>query len=316
MLLDGLYLAAAMSFSGGAQSPLSFLVLVHVIAVTLLLSFRTGLKTALLHALLLFAVSWLQRAGVVAELSSDGPDQASVVRALALLAVAASAAWFSSLNESELRRGKAELRALAVMAQRMAATREPTHLVEVLIDGVATAFDFARISVVVNDRGTFRTFAGTGAGGARQVADAGLCDGAMGARTEPGGAVLTKTLDFSAGPVRVWRRIRGMPRTRHRSSPRPIMRSTGPSGPGETGSSASAVPGAWSPDHRLAAGNQAQVGLLRPGQDWPSSPWPPPGFSRRSGPWRRRLDRPVSAAHLRHRLLHVLRAHVPDVGVE
>lgn len=203
VLLDGLYLAAAMSFSGGPQSPLSFLVLVHVIAVTLLLSFRTGLKTALWHALLLFAVSWLQRAGVVAELSSDGPDQASVVGALALLAVATSAAWFSSFNEGELRRGKAELRALAAMAQRMAATRDPAQLVEALIGGVSNAFDFARIAVVVNDRGIFRSFVGsrTGTGGVEQVAKAGSCDGVMGARTGPGRAVLTRALDPRRDPL-------------------------------------------------------------------------------------------------------------------
>ena len=200
VLLDGLYLAAAMSFSGGAQSPLSFLVLVHVIAVTLLLSFRTGLKTALWHALLLFAVTWLQRAGVVAELSSDGPEQASVVRALALLAVAISAAWFSSLNERELRRGKAELRALAEMAQRMAATREPVELVEALIGGVSRAFEFSRIAVVVNDRGTYRAFAGAG-DAVRPMAEAGSWDAVMGDRPEPGRAVLVRSLDTVRDPL-------------------------------------------------------------------------------------------------------------------
>ncbi|HET9443799.1 MAG TPA: hypothetical protein VFO65_10770, partial [Acidimicrobiales bacterium] len=54
VLVDGLYLAAVLARTGGPQSALSFLVLVHVIAVTLLLSFRSGLKTALWHALLLF----------------------------------------------------------------------------------------------------------------------------------------------------------------------------------------------------------------------------------------------------------------------
>ncbi|HUR18396.1 MAG TPA: GGDEF domain-containing protein [Acidimicrobiales bacterium] len=203
VLLDGLYLATVMSFTGGPQSPLSFLVLVHVIAVTLLLSFRSGLKIALWHALLLFTLSWLQRAGVVAELSSDGRDQAAVVRALALLAVAISAAWFSSLNERELRRGKAELRALTAMAERMAGTREPGHLVEALIDGVSAAFGFSRVAVIVNDKGIFRAFAGCGDGtpGVREVASGAACDGVVGRANRPGLAVLRRTLDGKRDPL-------------------------------------------------------------------------------------------------------------------
>lgn len=203
VLLDGLYLATVMSLTGGPQSPLSFLVLVHVIAVTLLLSFLTGLKTALWHALLLLAVSWLQRAGVVAELPSDGPDEAAVVRVLALLAVAISAAWFSSLNERELRRGKSELRALTVMAERMAANREPTQLVEALIEGVSSAFGFHRVAVVVNQKKIFRAFvrAAEGSPEVKEVASAASCDAVMGGRTELAPAVLRRKLDALREPL-------------------------------------------------------------------------------------------------------------------
>ncbi|HVE45900.1 MAG TPA: GGDEF domain-containing protein [Acidimicrobiales bacterium] len=202
VLLDGLYLAAVMSLTGGPQSPLSFLVLVHVIAVTLLLSFLTGLKTALWHALLLFTVSWLQLAGVVSELPAGSPGQAAVIRALALLAVAVSAAWFSSLNEGELRRGKGELRALAAMAERMARTRQRVPLVEALIDGVTATFEFRRVAVIVEDGGTFRSFVrADGASGVQEVASAASCDAVMGSRTEPGRAVLRRALEPARDPL-------------------------------------------------------------------------------------------------------------------
>ncbi|MDP9404704.1 MAG: GGDEF domain-containing protein [Actinomycetota bacterium] len=203
VLLDGVYLAVVMSFTGGPQSRMSFLVLVHVIAVTLLLSFRTGLKTALWHALLLFAVSWLQSAGVVAKLPSGGPDEAAAVRALALLAVAISAAWFSSVNERELQRGKAELRALAAMAARLAGTRERSEIVDALLDGVSQAFAFPRAALVVSDKGTYRAFvrAPGDDGGVTEVAEAPSCDGVVGARPESSVPILMRSLDPRRDPL-------------------------------------------------------------------------------------------------------------------
>ncbi|MEA2517488.1 MAG: hypothetical protein QOG16_1326, partial [Actinomycetota bacterium] len=44
LLVDGVYLAWILYAAGGVLSPLRFLLYVHVIAVTLLASYRTGLK--------------------------------------------------------------------------------------------------------------------------------------------------------------------------------------------------------------------------------------------------------------------------------
>ena len=52
LLLDGIYLVYAMYATGGTESPLRLLVYVHLVAVTLLASYRTGLKIALWHTLL------------------------------------------------------------------------------------------------------------------------------------------------------------------------------------------------------------------------------------------------------------------------
>src|SRR5687767_8558987 len=56
LLADGLYLAWVIYSTGGSGSPLMFLPLIHLIAVTLVGSYRTGLKIALWHSLLFFVV--------------------------------------------------------------------------------------------------------------------------------------------------------------------------------------------------------------------------------------------------------------------
>ena len=48
--------------TGGTQSPIRFLVFLDLVAVSLLASYRTGLKIALWHSLLLF-VARLRRGG-------------------------------------------------------------------------------------------------------------------------------------------------------------------------------------------------------------------------------------------------------------
>ena len=57
LLVDGVYLAAAMYATGGTQSPIRFVVYLHLVAVSLLASYRTGLKIALWHSLLLFVAA-------------------------------------------------------------------------------------------------------------------------------------------------------------------------------------------------------------------------------------------------------------------
>ena len=52
LLVDGLYLACAMYATGGTQSPIRFVVYLQLVAVSLLASYRTGLKMALWDSLL------------------------------------------------------------------------------------------------------------------------------------------------------------------------------------------------------------------------------------------------------------------------
>src|SRR5207245_9728939 len=110
LLLDGVFLAWATYVTGGAESPLRFLILAHVIAVTLLGSYRTGLKISAWHSLLYMVVAYAERAGLLAVKDSlgalpghDAFQQLAGLNLGALWAVALGTAAFSGANERELR---------------------------------------------------------------------------------------------------------------------------------------------------------------------------------------------------------------------
>ena len=65
LLVDGLFIAAVTYAHVGVGSPLVATVVLHVVAVTLLSSFRTGFKVAVWHTLLMIAVGELVRAGLL-----------------------------------------------------------------------------------------------------------------------------------------------------------------------------------------------------------------------------------------------------------
>ncbi|MGI8775176.1 MAG: diguanylate cyclase [Actinomycetota bacterium] len=156
LLIDGIYLAWAMYATGGTQSPLRFLVYLHLVAVTLLASYRTGLKVALWHSLLFFVVFYAQAAaliapsGAVGEMSPDSPEftRTSVFNVLAFWMIAIGTATFSALNERELRRRKADLEDLAGMAAALQDAGHPGLVAATLLEHVADSFGFKRGAVI------------------------------------------------------------------------------------------------------------------------------------------------------------------------
>jgi diguanylate cyclase (GGDEF)-like protein len=153
LLLDGVYLAWAGYLTGGTQSPLRFLLFVHLIAVTLLASYRTGLKIALWHSLLAIVVLYAQAAQLIpARESAPGalprPDTGlaalPVFNVTAFWVVALVTAAFSSLNERELRRRRADSEALATMATEMEELQRPAEIADKLLDCLAEGFGFRR----------------------------------------------------------------------------------------------------------------------------------------------------------------------------
>ena len=117
LLLDGLYLAFAMYATGGTQSPMRFLIYLHLVAVSLLASYRTGLKIALWHSLLLFVVLYAQAALLIPAVDTMAGqaiafDSIPVLNVTAFWLFALATSIFSAMNERELRNRRADLQAL------------------------------------------------------------------------------------------------------------------------------------------------------------------------------------------------------------
>jgi two-component system, cell cycle response regulator len=158
LLMDGVYLAWATYASGGAQSPLRILLIVHLIAVTLLASYRTGLKIALWHSLLLFVGFYSQLAGFIEKVGTEwgGANvtrefhKMSVYNVTAFWTVALGTALFSALNERELRRRGVDLEALAQMAAELDNASDTEAAAQRLVDSTSDSFAFPRTAVILD----------------------------------------------------------------------------------------------------------------------------------------------------------------------
>jgi diguanylate cyclase (GGDEF)-like protein len=154
LLGDAVFIVTVMYRTGGASSYLSFLVELHLIAVSLLVSYRTGLKLAFSYTVLfavghyLHAVGWLATAqGGRAVVVGFGTSE--VFGILAFWLVALGTAAFSSLNERELRRSKVELRALATMSAALTSNPRPDLVPGLVLDSLLTTFGMTRGAMVI-----------------------------------------------------------------------------------------------------------------------------------------------------------------------
>jgi len=151
LLLDGIFLAVVLARAGGPTSPLAALVSLHLVAVTLLVSYRTGLKIALWHSLLLVVAYYAQRAGYVVGAGDPMATAPAVVAVsafwvTALITVAASAA-----NERELRRSRWGVASLAQLATSLESVQTPDEVVERLLAGAGAAFGWQRGAVLLRE---------------------------------------------------------------------------------------------------------------------------------------------------------------------
>jgi diguanylate cyclase (GGDEF)-like protein len=141
LLADGVFVAVVAAMSGGPSGVLGFLSYLHVVAVTLLVSYRAGLKIAVWHVLLMYVTATLRTTG----------DDGAALQAVALVLVAATTAAFSALNERDLRRGKIETTALADLAARLQDARRVGEIRAIVLEKVLEALPFERGALVVGD---------------------------------------------------------------------------------------------------------------------------------------------------------------------
>lgn len=149
LLIDGVFLAWSAAVTGGAGGVAPLLVLLHVVGVTLLVSYRTGVKLALWHSLLVYGAGELHGLGLVALGGlGDEPLGWRVGYVGVVLLVVVGTASFSAINERELRRRRVDLEALADLATELEQAETPEQVAQILATRVRGAFDFARLAVV------------------------------------------------------------------------------------------------------------------------------------------------------------------------
>ena len=155
LVVDVVYIALIMAPTGGPRSELVFLFYVHLIAVTLLGTHRTGLRIALCDSLLfilLYSFSLNTRVSRVLGASAvQHPSTSAIMLSiLAFWLVALCTAFFSWVNERELRRSREELQALAEMGAAFELSGCPEEIMGVLLAKATEAFRFTRGLVLLS----------------------------------------------------------------------------------------------------------------------------------------------------------------------
>ncbi len=159
LLVDGIYLAAAMYVTGGTQSPIRFLIYLHLVAVSLLASYRTGLKIALWHSLLLFAVLYAQAAMLVPAVDvlpgrAIEFDRMPVLNVTSFWLFALATSLFSAMNERELRQRREDLQAMVDVGARLDDVGDPVQQSRIVLNGLVDRFGFGRGVVIGSSEGS------------------------------------------------------------------------------------------------------------------------------------------------------------------
>ena len=156
LIVDGL--ALVWMSEVGTVTNIRYLIFLHMVAVVLLASYRTGLKMALWYTLLLFTVFFAGRNGsfglspVAAGTAARWNLGQLSVFVVVVWAVAIATAAFSSVNERELRRRRFDLEALARFAVALEAAADRKRVAATLLDSLAEAFPVGRMVLVTGGR--------------------------------------------------------------------------------------------------------------------------------------------------------------------
>jgi diguanylate cyclase (GGDEF)-like protein len=154
LTVDGIYLGAITYLTGGVYSQFRYLVLIYVVAITLLASYRTGLRVTMWNSLVVLGVYNAQHSGLLTRApvrihGLPGTDfDRLVVFIAALWLLAMATAMFSAINERELRRRQYELEALTAMAIDLENAEDPNAVGQIMLDHVIRAYEFPRGIVV------------------------------------------------------------------------------------------------------------------------------------------------------------------------
>ncbi|WP_432510856.1 GGDEF domain-containing protein [Kineococcus sp. SYSU DK001] len=130
LLVDGVYLGWAMHCLHGLTGPVPRIVVVYVLAITLLASFRTGVKVTAWHSLVLVVVFQFEQVGLLPSPSTAGSSHLRW-HLLSLWVLVLTVACLAAANERELRRRRYDsdlLRRFALDAGRSTRAAEVAAL--------------------------------------------------------------------------------------------------------------------------------------------------------------------------------------------
>lgn len=207
--LDALYLAIVTTPGGGPRSQLVVLFAVQLIAVTLLASERAGIRIALWDTFLFILIPTLSLSGGIGSLLglhliAAPPAAQTALAIMGFWVVALCTAFFSSVNERELRRSKVELEALAEMATRLEGVRGEDEILALVLRTLVADFPFRRGAVwwLRGGRPEGLTLAGTGERVTRVGIDPRLAPGPVATQAWAGrGALLVRQIDPGDNPI-------------------------------------------------------------------------------------------------------------------
>ena len=156
---DVAFLGWVLYSSGGSLSPLRFLVYIHLIAATLIYTYRVGVLVTVMHSVLFFLLFRWHVADLITvpDLGSTvsgigesamGAREAWIFNSVVLWLVAVATAPFSSVNDRELRRRKDDLSELAEMATDFESLHDPKALADSMLDRLCGSFGFGRAAVI------------------------------------------------------------------------------------------------------------------------------------------------------------------------
>lgn len=150
--LDAVYLATVATPSGGPRSQLVVLFAVQLVAVTLLVSERAGLRMALWDSFLFLLIPTLSLSGSIGSVLgvrfvAAPPAGQTALAIMGFWAVALCTAFFSSVSERELRRSKSELADLAELAGEIEVLSREDEIFSALLRSMMKAFGFRRVAV-------------------------------------------------------------------------------------------------------------------------------------------------------------------------
>ena len=207
--IDAIYLAIVTTPSGGPRSQLVILFAVQLIAVTLLVSQRAGLRMALWDSFLFLVIPTLSLSGRIGSilgvrLVAAPPAAETALAIMGFWAVAVCTAFFSSVNERELRRSKSELAELAELAGEIEVLSKEDEIFSALLRALMRTFGFRRAAVwwYAGSRPTGLTIAAPGAAPLPvKVPDAARSDAVAEAAWAAHEAVLVRHLSHDDDPV-------------------------------------------------------------------------------------------------------------------